>query len=95
MKRGPQLKAVAHKRSMGEKAVKPTKPQRRWLKRGLDQAGGKLPLFDENGQQVSVRTVRSCIESGWAEPWFSNPLKPDWLVCKLTEAGRAVISHVN
>jgi hypothetical protein len=30
---------------------------------------------------------------GWAEPWFSNPLKPDWLVCKLTDTGRALLAH--
>ncbi len=65
----------------------PTPTQRRWLARGLGQPGGKLPLFDEHGQKVSERTVRSCIHSGWAEPWFSNPLKPDWLICKITSAG--------
>lgn len=70
----------------------PSQAQRVWLRRGLDQPGGKLPLFDEEGQQVCERTVRSCIDKGWAEPWFSNPLKPDWIVCKLTEAGRAAAS---
>ncbi len=69
---------------------KVTQQQLRWLKRGLDQAGGKLPLFDGNGRKVSERTVKSCIEHGWAEPWFANPLKPDWLICKLTESGREV-----
>ncbi|HJT05884.1 MAG TPA: hypothetical protein VJ747_03100 [Stellaceae bacterium] len=68
----------------------PSIVQRGWLRRGLDQPGGKLPLFDEYGQQVDARTIKSCIEQGWAEPWFSNPLKPDWLVCKLTPSGRAV-----
>ncbi|MGE0724150.1 MAG: hypothetical protein AB7O45_07235 [Alphaproteobacteria bacterium] len=67
---------------------RPTPLQRSWLARGLQQPGGKLPLFDRDGQPVSPRTVRSCIEQGWAEPWFANPLKPDWLVCKLTAAGR-------
>jgi hypothetical protein len=66
----------------------PTPAQRRYLQSGLDQPGGKLPLFDEYGQEVSRRTVTACIDQGWAEPWFSNPTKPDWLVCKLTEAGR-------
>jgi len=70
---------------------RPTQQQRQWLHRGLDQPGGKLPLFDEWGQRVNERTVRSCIEQGWAEPWFTNPLKPDWLVCKLTDAGRTVV----
>jgi len=69
----------------------PSAEQINWLSRGLRQPGGKLPLFDEWGQRVSERTVRGCIDHGWAEPWFSNPLKPDWLVCKLTETGRKVI----
>ena len=64
--------------------------QRAWLRRGLDQPGGKLPLFDAEGRQIDARTVRACIEQGWAAPWFDNPLKPDWLVCKLTPAGRAM-----
>jgi hypothetical protein len=68
----------------------PNAAQRAWLARGLDQPGGKLPLFDRNGQRVSPRTVKTCIERGWAEPWFSNPLKPDWLICKLTPEGRKV-----
>lgn len=78
-------------RSAG-KAVRagPTGPQRDWLRRGLDQPGGKLPLFDHNGQRVNPRMVRACMERGWAEPWFENPLKPDWLVCKLTAAGRKI-----
>jgi hypothetical protein len=68
----------------------PTAIQRVWLRRGLDQPGGKLPLFDEFGQHIDPRTVRACIEQGWAEPWYANPLKPDWQVCKLTASGRAM-----
>ena len=75
-----------------EAAARPTASQMKWLRRGLKQAGGKLPLFDELGRKVGDRTVHSCIEHGWAEPWFNNPLKPDWQVCKLTEAGRRVAS---
>ncbi|NVK17985.1 MAG: hypothetical protein HWE30_04755 [Methylocystaceae bacterium] len=71
--------------------IKPSPSQRKWLERGLAQPGGKLPLFDEYGQQVNIQTVKSCIRNGWAEPWFSNPLKPDWLVCKLTELGQEVL----
>ena len=67
--------------------------QRSWLVRGLDQPGGKLPLFDAQGQRVDQRTIRSCVENGWAQPWFKNPLKPDWLVCKLTASGRAVLTE--
>jgi hypothetical protein len=71
----------------------PTPIQRAWLRRGLDQPGGKLPLFDEYGQRIDARTIRSCIEQGWAQPWFANPLKPDWLVCKLTITGRDMVSE--
>ena len=74
-----------------DETARPTRAQLRWLSHGLDQPGGKLPLFDAKGQRISERTVRACIDHGWAEPWFSNPLKPDWLVCKLTEAGRALV----
>nr|WP_319382898.1 hypothetical protein [uncultured Roseibium sp.] len=63
-----------------------TAVQKRWLKKGLEQPGGKLPLFDENGREIPARTIRACIDSGWAEPWFSNPIKPNWLVCRLTPA---------
>jgi hypothetical protein len=72
-------------------AHRPSLPQRNWLVRGLDQPGGKLPLFDRDGQRIDAQTVRSCLHAGWAEPWFNNPLKPDWLVCKLTEKGRKAL----
>ena len=76
-----------------EKITKVTKQQLRWLQRGLDQAGGKLPLFDDKGRKVNERTIQSCIERGWAEPWFANPIKPDWLVCKITESGRDIATQ--
>ncbi|MDH3242818.1 MAG: hypothetical protein OEO83_19355 [Alphaproteobacteria bacterium] len=72
-------------------AAAPTDVQLAWLKRGITQPGGKLPLFNEFGQRISPRTVRVCLEKGWAEPWFWNAIKPDWLVCKLTRKGRALV----
>ena len=72
-------------------AVRPTEPQRRYLERGLSEPGGKLPLFDRDGRQVPRNTVEACIAHGWAEPWTANPIKPDWLVCKLTSAGYRVL----
>ncbi|ABC22472.1 hypothetical protein [Rhodospirillum rubrum] len=72
---------------------RPSAPQRRWLERGLTQAGGKLPLFDDQGRRVDGRIIRICLERGWVEPWFANPLKPNWLVCKLTDAGRAALAR--
>ncbi|MGH6948654.1 MAG: hypothetical protein ACREDZ_15085 [Kiloniellales bacterium] len=67
--------------------------QRTWLARGLKQPGGKLPLFDVQGQRVNPRTVESCLTHGWAERWFDNPMKPEWQVCRLTAAGRAVLAE--
>lgn len=86
---------MAHQQEFMDNPMKPSEQQRQWLQRGLEQPGGKLPLFDEYGQRVNDQTVKSCIEHGWAEPWFSNPLKPEWLVCKLTEDGRNVITPKN
>ena len=73
-----------------KRKARPTVTQLSWLSRGLDQAGGKLPLFDHFGQRYDSRTIQCCIAQGWAEPWFKNPIKPDWLVCRLTAEGRAL-----
>lgn len=74
------------------RSLRPTAAQRAWLRRGLNEPGGKLPLFDKHGQRYDPRTIRACIERGWAAPWTNNPIKPDWLICRLTEAGRAAVS---
>jgi hypothetical protein len=71
----------------------PSEAQRRYLERGLAQAGGKLPLFDQQGREVAHKTIQTCIAHGWAEPWFANPLKPDWLVCRLTPAGHRALGR--
>lgn len=78
-------------RSVSKAKNRPTQAQERWLRRGLDQPGGKLPLFDKNGREISAQTIDVCIANHWAEPWFSNPIKPDWRVCRLTEDGRRAI----
>ena len=71
--------------------IRPSEAQRRYLERGLTQAGGKLPLFDRDGREVSKKTIESCVAHGWATPWVHNPIKPDWLVCRLTPAGYRVL----
>ena len=43
-----------------------TSAQRRYLARGLKQPGGKLPLFDDEGQEISHRTIEICVVSGCA-----------------------------
>ena len=65
--------------------------QRRYLQRGANQPGGKLPLFDEDGQEIPKVTIRACVSHGWAEPWSANPIHPDWLVCRLTDEGYRVL----
>lgn len=80
---------ILNKESRSE--IRLSAAQRKWLERGLTQPGGKLPLFDAEGRKVSPQVVKKCVEAGWAEPWFANQLKPDWLVCKLTAAGKAAL----
>lgn len=75
----------------GDDNVKPTPSQLQWLEMGLDQPGGKLPLFDRDGQEIHRKTIESCVAKGWASPWFANPIKPNWLVCRLTDSGRKII----
>ncbi len=98
MGRAPQGKDSAHVSAPGEilsghlaTGIRPTGAQRRYLERGLTQAGGKLPLFDRDGREVSKKTIESCVAHGWAIPWVHNPIKPDWLVCRLTAAGYRVL----
>ncbi len=74
--------------------VRPTAAQAAYLRRGLGETGGKLPLFDRDGQRYRAQTIRTCITQGWAKPWFSNSIIPDGLVCRLTKAGRAVVAEV-
>ena len=76
---------------MTVRGMKPTRQQRAYLARGLDQPGGKLPLHDDKGQRISERVIRNCIDAGWAEVWQRNPIMPDWLVCRLTERGREAL----
>lgn len=92
---GARSKQTASSKSTKSGSGKrPTPAQAAWLSRGLNQAGGKLPLFDENGKRIDARTVKRCMDEGWVEPWFSNPIKPGWLVCKLTKSGRKLASDM-
>lgn len=81
----PQSSVAASARSSA-----PSLAQRRYLSLGLEQPGGKLPLFDRIGQKIPARTIRACMSAGWCDPWYANPVEPKWLVCKLTEDGRTV-----
>ena len=56
--------------------IRPSEAQRRYLERGLTQAGGKLPLFDLQGREVARKTVESCVAHGWATPGSTIPSSP-------------------
>src|SRR5690349_6836490 len=73
--------------------LRPSAAQVRYLARGLDEPGGKLPLFDRDGREIPKKTIEACIAHGWAEPWVANPMKPNWLVCRLTGHGYRVLGH--
>jgi|GEM_PF-750504 len=75
----------------GKLKTAPTPAQKRYLKLAEGQPGGKLPLFDDRGQRISPRTIRACVDAGWAEPWARNPIEPNWLVCKLTQEGARLV----
>src|SRR5262249_30516422 len=80
MGRAPQGKDSAHVSAPGEilsghlaTGIRPTEAQRRYLERGLTQAGGKLPLFDRDGREVSKKTIESCVAHGWGTPRGHHP----------------------
>jgi hypothetical protein len=73
--------------------LRPSTAQVRYLTRGLDEPGGKLPLFDRDGREIPKKTIEACIAHGWAEPWVANPMKPKWFVCRLTEQGYRALGH--
>ena len=82
------MNSVAYTRNRAKNVESISRKERDYLAMGVFQPGGKLPLFDNNGQEIKASVIRSCMQKGLAERWFANPLKPDWLVCRLTEKGR-------
>ena len=85
------MNSVANTRERAKKIESISKKELDYLRMGKRQPGGKLPLFDDNGQEIQGSIIRSCVKKGLAERWFANPLKPDWLVCRLTEKGRQTV----
>ena len=64
-----------------------------WLCGGLDRSDGRLAIFDAFGEPVDKAVIKSAISSGLAEPWFSSPMHPQWMVCRLTAKGRSAVSR--
>ena len=68
---------------------RPTPRQLEWLRLGLDWPSGNVPMFDTYGQRISDRTMKSCVERGWAET--RDAAMRDWQLCQLTSAGRRLV----
>ena len=66
---------------------------RNWLRGGLDRADGRLAIFDTFGEPVDKGVIKSAIAAGLAEPWFSSPMRPQWMVCRLTPKGRDALNR--
>ena len=66
---------------------------RNWLRGGLDREDGRLAIFDSFGEPVNKAVIKSAISEGLAEPWFSSPMRPQWMVCRLTPKGRTVLNR--
>jgi hypothetical protein len=64
-----------------------------WLKTGVNNPEGRLSLFDGGGQRIDGKIQRFAIQSELAEGWFANPMRPDWMVCRLTERGRRLLKR--
>lgn len=85
-------KVAKPKNARKDGSKRPTPAQRKYLMRGLAEPGGKLPLFDLDGQRINRQTIQSCMDNGWCEPWTKNPILPSWLVCRLTARGKMVVA---
>lgn len=67
--------------------------QRRWLRTGLNQPGGKLSRCDEKGKRVCAALVRDCLQAGFVQAWSRNPVlgDSDIRICRLTEKAREAL----
>ena len=66
---------------------------REWLRGGQARDDGRLALFDQFGEPIDRKVVKTAIASGFAEPWFANPMRPQWTVCRLTAKGHEFLSR--
>lgn len=64
-----------------------------WLKTGAGNTEGRLALFDGMGQRIDSQIQRAALSWGWVEGWFANPMRPDWMVCRLTPAGKRALAE--
>ncbi|MEJ2027151.1 MAG: hypothetical protein P8X52_06795, partial [Limibacillus sp.] len=76
-------------------AVRPSPEELNWMRRGLGQPGGKIPVFDENDNPVDPKIVRRCLEQQWVEPWIGNQKNPNnlYMACRLSPLGRRLVGR--
>ena len=60
---------------------------REWLSGGEAREDGRLAIFDQFGEPIDKKVIKTAIASGFAEPWFASPMRPQWTVCRLTQKG--------
>jgi len=64
-----------------------------WLRGGGAREDGRLALFDQFGEPIDKKIVKTAIASGFAEPWFTNPMRPQWTICRLTRKGQDFLNR--
>jgi len=66
---------------------------REWLRGGEVRQDGRLALFDQFGEPIQKKVIKTAIASGYAEPWFASPMRPQWTVCRLTPKGQDFLAR--
>ncbi len=65
-----------------------------YLMGGISRIDGKLPLFDENGEQFHQPTIDAVVKKGWAEPVYSKTFLKDMEIYRITDLGRKIMKEV-
>ena len=65
-----------------------------YLMGGTSRIDGKLPLFDENGEQFHQPTIDAVVKKGWAEPVYTKTFLKDMEIYRITELGRKIMREV-
>jgi hypothetical protein len=66
---------------------------RAWLRGGTTRQDGRLALFDQLADPIDKSLIKTAVVSGYAEPWFASPMRPQWTVYRLTPKGRAFLER--